>query len=105
MRRVALTAGAWLVAVSVSVGQAWAQLVPGDIVVIDLAAGGKGALFVTNPITGQRRLLSDFANAGQGPLGVQPFGIAFGPGNSLLVIDRSAGTDCGGKGCGALFSV
>src|SRR5262245_476120 len=107
MRRVALIAGMWLVAVSVFIGQAWAQLVPGDIVVIDIAAGGKGALFVTNPITGQRRLLSDFANAGQGPLGVQPFSVAVGPGGSLLVIDRSAGTDCTGlgKGCGALFSV
>jgi len=107
MRRGILIASVWLIAVSGLFDQAaWAQLVPGDIVVIDITAGGKGALFVTNPITGARRLLSDFANAGQGPLGIRPFSIAVGPGNSLLVIDQSAGTDCGfGKGCGALFSV
>jgi len=49
-----------------------------NILVIDLGAGtnGKGALFSVNPINGNRIVLSDFGNAAQGPLGLNPAGVA-----------------------------
>ena len=88
---------------------AWAQPGPGDLVVVDLQAGTgqRGAVFVVNPVTGMRRLLSDLGNPGQGPIAVQPNNIAVGPGGDFFVIDRGGGTDCfgQGKGCGALLRV
>ena len=48
--------------------------------VIDSQAGtgGHGALFVPDPATGERRILSDFGDATQGPLGVRPVGVIVG---------------------------
>ncbi len=45
-----------------------AQLAPGDILVADFAGGedGAGLLFLVNRVTGDRTVLSDFGNAGQG---------------------------------------
>ena len=52
-------------------GTVSAQLSQGDILVIDSQAGTNfnGALFVIDPVTGNRTLLSDFGNPAQGPLG------------------------------------
>ena len=84
-----------------------AQPQPGDIVVVDPAATSGGALFVVNPVTGRRTLLSDFGNAVQGPLGRKPWSVAVSPSGNYIVADQSAGTDCTGfgSGCGAIFSV
>ena len=73
----------------------------GDILVIDDSAGtgGLGALYVVNPATGDRTILSDFGNAGQGPLGYQPFGIAVAESGNILVADWGGGSN------GALFVV
>ncbi len=35
-----------------------------------------GALFRVDPSSGTRTLLSDFGNAGQGPTGIDPLGVA-----------------------------
>jgi hypothetical protein len=52
--------------------------VEADTVVSDPTAGtgALGALFRVNPTTGLRALLSDFGNAGQGPLGATPVAVA-----------------------------
>src|SRR5262245_32507379 len=86
--------------------QARAQLLPGDILVVDVdagtndrgapgtsdrGAGGRGALFRVSPSTGVRTLLSDFGNAAQGPLGAQPWGVAVEATGTILVIDSGAG--------------
>ena len=85
---------------------AWLSLpgaVEADTVVIDPSAGtvNRGALFRVDPTTGTRTLLSDFGNAGQGPLGDEPVGVALEAGGAILVIDRGAGTGT----LGALFRV
>lgn len=67
----------------------------------DGKTGGNGVLFEVNPTTGMRTLLSDFGNTTQGPTGVNPGGVALGPGGVLLVADTEAGTG----GNGTLFSV
>jgi hypothetical protein len=50
----------------------------GLIGVADSDAGpeGAGAVFTVNPSSGQRGVLSDFGNTGQGPLGAEPTGLA-----------------------------
>jgi hypothetical protein len=50
----------------------------GGILVSDLSGGtgGAGALFRVDAGTGARTLLSDFGDGAQGPLGVNPFGVA-----------------------------
>lgn len=70
----------------------------GDILVAD--EGGLGRIFVVNPTTGARTVLSDFSNPAQGPLGITgPWGIVVdGTGNILV-------TDWGGGSPGGLFVV
>lgn len=82
---------------------AQAQLNPGDILVIDIDAGteARGALFRVTAATGARMLLSDFGDAGQGPLGVNPGGVAVEASGQILVVDVDAGTGTRG----ALFRV
>jgi len=65
------------------------QLNPGDILVIDRDDGtvGRGALFLVDPISGARTLLSDFGDTEQGPIGVNPFGVAVEASGNILVID------------------
>jgi cysteine-rich repeat protein len=63
--------------------------------------GGNGALFVVDPITGARTMLSDFGNPTQGPTGSKPAGVAQGPNGVILVVDTDAGTGANG----VLFSV
>jgi hypothetical protein len=54
-----------------------AQLMPGDALVIDQTAGTDflGALFRVDLTTGDRTLISDFGNAAQGSLGLNPNGV------------------------------
>jgi cysteine-rich repeat protein len=71
------------------------------ILVIDgQGVGGTGTLFLVNATTGARTILSDFGNAAQGPLGVDPVGIALGAGG-ILITDINGGTN----NQGALFRV
>ncbi len=76
-------------------------LTPGEVLVIDASAGtgGQGVLFVVDPATGTRTLLSDFGSGAN--QGIDPFGVAVEPNGTVLVVDEDAGT--GGQG--ALFRV
>jgi streptogramin lyase len=90
-----------LAGVTVNILPVQSQTNPGDILVIDYDAGtgGLGALFLVNPTTGARTLLSDF---GVGPnQGVNPIGVAVEASGNILVIDGDAGTGS----LGALFRV
>jgi hypothetical protein len=75
----------------------------GDILVVDVFGGPSagGALFVVNPKTGQRAVLSDFGNPAQGPLGSFPISVALGVGRQIFVSDLGAGS--GSEG--ALFEL
>jgi hypothetical protein len=75
----------------------------GTILVIDQHAGTnlRGALFQVHPTTGTRTLLSDFGNAAQGALGINPTGVTVEVAGTILVIDRDEGT----LTQGALFRV
>ena len=78
----------------------------GDILVTDQAGGtnGAGALFLVNPKTGQRTVLSDFGNPAQGSLGTGGLsGVAVGDAGRIFVTDLFAG-DPPFDG-GALFEV
>jgi hypothetical protein len=84
-------------------------LIPGAALVTDGSGGTneQGALYMVDPSSGQRSLLSDFGNSNQGPLGSYPEGLLVVPASLLgwwsgvLVCDPFAGTN----GQGALFSV
>ncbi|MBI4904632.1 MAG: hypothetical protein HY820_13405 [Acidobacteria bacterium] len=80
------------------------------LAVIDPRAGspcavlGCGAVFLVDPATGIRTLLSDFGNAAQGPTSIGNlalYGIAADANGDLLVTDRTSG----GSGRGLLFRV
>jgi len=58
-------------------------------------APNDGLLLSIDPVTGQRTVLSDFANPAQGPTGFAPFGVAFDVDGSMLVTDKGFG---GGSG-------
>ena len=74
----------------------------GEILVVDeQAPGGFGGLFVINPSNGSRTLLSNFAQAAQGPRASLVQGAALGPNRTILVIAGNGGT--GNRG--SLFSV
>jgi hypothetical protein len=78
-----------------------AQLVPGNVLVIDYEAGtgGSGALFTVDPSSGARTIISDFGNSAQGPVGIDPKDLTIEDSGTVLVIDENAGTD----GHGMLF--
>jgi hypothetical protein len=80
---------------------AQAEIKAGDILVLDQAPIGHGALFVVNPATGERTILSDFSNPAQGSLGQAPTGVAVGAEGQIFVSDLFAGTGFSG----ALFGV
>lgn len=85
-------------------GRVWystrALLRPYEIVVVfgNLHATG-GALVAVDPGTGTRRVVSDFGNVKQGPLGKFPWS-AIVSSNTIFVVDSLAGTNSG-----ALFRV
>ena len=97
---------AWMLVclfVSTLAPPSFAQLIPGHVLVIDYEAGtsAAGALFSVDPSNGVRTVISDFGNSLQGPLGVNPKGVAIEPSGSVLAIDENAGTN----NRGALFRV
>ena len=56
----------------------------------------RGALFKLDPTTGDRTLISDFADSSQGPLGIQPFRVAADDSGNIFVTDTgpdSSSTD------------
>jgi hypothetical protein len=76
----------------------------GDILVIDAIGGwgDLGALLLVNPTSGQRRVLSNFGNPLQGPLGESSLtGVAVGATGKIFVTAGFAGE----SGHGALFRV
>ena len=73
----------------------------GAILVVDMGSGTPGKLFRVDPVTGNRTLLSDFANAAQGPLGLDPNGVAVERSGAILVVDQNVGAGFPG----ALFRV
>lgn len=82
---------------------AHAQLLRGDVLVVDFEAGtsGNGALFRVSRATRARTLLSEFGDPATEPTGASPFGIAIADVNTILVIDNQGGIG----GNGALFNV
>lgn len=85
-------------------GPAQAKTKAGDILIVDGVGGtdGRGALFLVDPKTGQRTVLSDFGNPAQGSLGAAPASVAVGSAGRLFVTDIFAGGPALG---GALFEV
>lgn len=76
----------------------------GDILAIDPIAGTKnlGALFMVDPVTGDRSVLSDFGNSAQGPLGTaDETGVAIVHNRKIYVSALFSGSG----GNGALFEV
>ena len=75
----------------------------GTVLVIDEDAGtnARGALYQVDAISGNRSQVSDFGNATQGALGIEPIDLVLEAGGSVLVIDEDAGTGF----LGALFRV
>jgi hypothetical protein len=74
-----------------------------SLLVVDAeGTSGKGGVFRIEVSTAARTLLSDFADAGQGPLGVDPTGLHLMPDGAILVTDQSGGV---GTTRGRLFSV
>ncbi len=86
-----------------TLGLAAASAFADETYVLDGSAGtnGSGALYRLDAASGARTLVSNFGNAAQGPLGLDPFNMAQEAGGTFLVIDGTAGT--GGRG--ALFRV
>jgi len=83
-----------------------AEAQAGDILVCDQRGGtnGLGALFLVNPTTGQRTVLSDFGNPAQGSLGAGGLsGVAVRADGRIFVTDIFAGEPLGAGG--ALFEV
>jgi hypothetical protein len=75
----------------------------------EAGAGGNGALFKLDPLTGVRTVLSTFGELTQGATGVDPFFVALSATGLILVSDSQGGTDIPMDGHplgnGALFTV
>ena len=65
----------------------------GHILVLNGNGGtsDRALLVRIDPDTGARAILSDFGNAGQGGLGIEPRGLAIEAGGEIVVIDAQAG--------------
>lgn len=75
---------------------------PGTILVLDnQGLSGSGTLFQVDPVSGVRTIVSDFSNAAQGPIGVDPVGIVQSAAGALMVVDKDAGS----AKRGALFEI
>jgi cysteine-rich repeat protein/uncharacterized repeat protein (TIGR03803 family) len=79
----------------------------GNLLVVTANGGmaNRGALFRVNPVTGFRTLVSDFGNATQGPLGLQPIAVAVISSDEGLVLDIDGITPGGSAANGLLFRV
>ena len=99
-----LLCGLWLYGGLLFVASsAQAAVKAGDILVVDRGGGtgSRGALFVVNPKTGQRIVLSDFGNPKQGKRGSGDFdgglaSVAVGQARQIFVTDMTAGDPVGG---------
>ena len=85
-----LLGGAIALGTAVEVGAA------GEILVLDgdrgaLKEDARGALFVVDPASGERALVSDFGNPIQGPLRFSPTGLAQESAGTVLVVDVGRG--------------
>jgi len=85
-----LVGGAIALGTAVEVGAA------GEILVLDgdhgaLTEDSRGSLFVVDPASGERALVSDFANPIQGPLRFSPTGLAQESAGTVLVVDIGRG--------------
>lgn len=67
----------------------------GDILVVDNSSGvnPQGLVFVINPNNGQRTVVTDLGNPGQGPTGDDPRDLVMEPDGNIYVIDSEGGTD------------
>jgi DNA-binding beta-propeller fold protein YncE len=91
-----------LTSLALSIPASQAQLRTGDILVTDeFESSPPGILFIVNPSTGQRTILSDFSDPTQGPIGDGLGDVAVEASGNILVTDESAGTG----GNGALFRI
>lgn len=100
-----------------NIAQAEVQLGPGDILVTDFNGSSRkspfgdpfGALFIVDPSTGKRKLLSDFGNPEQGPTGGHTLGVAVDDTGNIFVTDFEAGSPLplvdGEALAGAVFEV
>jgi streptogramin lyase len=67
---------------------------------------GKGVLFGIDPLTGNRVIVSDFADSSQGPTGQQPFRVIQESSGMVLVSDPDTGTVVSGIGpAGVIFRI
>ena len=85
-----LLGGAIALGTAVEVGAA------GEILVLDgnrgaLTEDSRGSLFVVDPASGERALVSDFGNPIQGPLRFSPTGLAQESAGTVLVVDVGRG--------------
>lgn len=72
----------------------------GDILVVDTGTGvgtdDRGVLFIINPVTGFRTVLTDFGNPAQGPLGSEPNDLAMLPDGRIIIGNEEFALDCNG---------
>jgi sugar lactone lactonase YvrE len=71
----------------------------GQILVVNGNGGtaNRAVLVRIDPPTGDRRIVTDFGNDQQGPLGIDPRGVAVEADGQILVIDAQAGTSGAGE--------
>jgi Ca2+-binding RTX toxin-like protein len=80
-----------------------AALPASDLYLTDQNAGPNesGILYKVDHVTGDRTVLSDFGDSGQGPIGQNPFGVTIEADGNILITDSAGGSD----GRGAIFRV
>lgn len=104
-----LLCGLWLCAgLLFAASPVQAEVKAGDILVVDQSGGtgSRGALFVVNPKTGQRTVLSDFGDPAQGKRGNGELAsVAVGQARQIFVTDMTSGDPGGGLHGGVLFQV
>lgn len=61
----------------------------GDVVIGAVTEGIGGILISIDPISGVRRIASDFSTTAQGPTGISLYDVAIGAGGDLLVVDAT----------------
>jgi DNA-binding beta-propeller fold protein YncE len=71
----------------------------------DRFTGLGGGLYRVDAATGARTLLSDFADAGQGPMGASPLGVGVQSNGKILIADADTDLESGTEQRGALFAV
>lgn len=75
------------------------------VIMATIGTSSRGLLVRVDPVTGARAIVSDFANSGQGDLGVEPRGVAVEASGAIVVIDAQAGQGETGNAQGVLFRI